>query len=105
MSDILFRAFSEPVRRRALRLLSGGPLCVCDLTDALRLPQPTVSRHLSLLQRAGLVSAEKRGKWKHYRLEAARNGVTRALLDGAKKEGDAHGDAARLKKNPGRSCA
>ncbi|UPT74865.1 MAG: metalloregulator ArsR/SmtB family transcription factor [Elusimicrobiota bacterium] len=104
MNDLLFRAFSEPTRRRALRLLTSGPLCVCDITAALRLPQPTVSRHLGALQRAGLVSAVKRGKWRHYGLESSR-GVARALLATLKAEGDSHGDNARLRAINRRNCA
>lgn len=105
MNDLLFRAFSDPTRRRALRLLSSGSLCVCDLTDALRLPQPTVSRHLGALQRAGLVSAIKKGKWRHYGLTGTRDGVTRSLLATLKAEGDSHGDGARLKTINRRNCA
>lgn len=104
MSDQLFRAFAEPVRRRALRLLSRRSLCVCDLTDALRLPQPTVSRHLGALQRAGLVDVKKRGKWRHYNLAARNNGVAKALLASLAKETDTNGDLKRLGAQPRRTC-
>lgn len=77
--DRVYKAFSDPTRRRALRLLSGGALCVCDITDALKLPQPTVSRHLAALQDAGLVEVERRGKWRHYAL-AAKTPLVRGLL-------------------------
>lgn len=105
MNSPLFRAFSDATRRRALRLLASGPLCVCDITDALRLPQPTVSRHLGTLQRAGLIGSVKRGKWRHYGLDRGRDAVARALLAALKAEGDAHGDAARLKRLKRRNCA
>ncbi len=104
MSDLLFRAFSDPIRRRALRLLSRRALCVCDLTDALHLPQPTVSRHLGALQRAGLVRVEKRGKWRHYALTNSRDKVARALLACLADEGDGNGDLLRLKSQPVRRC-
>ena len=87
-SDILFRAFADPIRRRAVRLLGRRALCVCDLTDALNLPQPTVSRHLSALQRAGLVRVEKRGRWRHYALAAAKDGLVASLLKSASAEKD-----------------
>lgn len=103
-SDILFRAFSDPTRRRALRLLSRRALCVCDLTEVLRLPQPTVSRHLGALQRAGLVSVEKRGKWRHYELAASQDKVGRALLACLASEPDADGDLKRLGAQPRRTC-
>ncbi len=104
MSDLLFRVFSDPIRRRALRLLSRRALCVCDLTDALRLPQPTVSRHLGALQRAGLVRVEKRGKWRHYALTDSRDKVARALLACLAGEGDGNGDLLRLRSQPVRRC-
>lgn len=104
MSDILFRAFAEPVRRRTLRLLNRRELCVCDLTEALRLPQPTVSRHLGALQRAGLVRVEKRGKWRHYALAVPVNAVAKALIASLAKETDSSGDLKRLGAQPRRSC-
>jgi ArsR family transcriptional regulator, arsenate/arsenite/antimonite-responsive transcriptional repressor len=53
--DLMFRAFSDPFRLRILSLIQAGELCVCDLVEILELPQPTISRHLSYLRRAGLV--------------------------------------------------
>jgi len=104
MSDTLFRAFSDPTRRRALRLLSRRALCVCDLTSALRLPQPTVSRHLGALQRAGLVTVEKRGKWRHYELSGSPNKLALALLAGLALETDINGDLKRLGEQARRAC-
>lgn len=104
MSDLLFRAFSDPTRRRALRLLSRRALCVCDLTDALRLPQPMVSRHLGALQRAGLVRVEKRGKWRHYELAERKDKVGKALIACLASEADDNGDLKRLGEQPRRTC-
>ena len=103
-SDLLYRAFSEPVRRRALRLLSRRPLCVCDLVAALGLPQPTVSRHLASLQEAGLVRATKSGRWRHYALSAPRGGVAAGLLASLKAEPDIDGDVRRLAALIPRAC-
>lgn len=64
----LFQALSDPTRLRILGLLLAGELCVCDLHESLKLPQPKVSRHLSYLRRAGLVSTRREGLWIHYRL-------------------------------------
>ncbi|MBI3565344.1 MAG: helix-turn-helix transcriptional regulator [Elusimicrobia bacterium] len=102
--DLLFRAVAEPIRRRSLRLLSAGPLCVCDLVAVLRLPQPTVSRHLAALQGAGLLRVEKRGRWRHYALSAAKDPVASRLLASVAAEADAHGDRARLKTLTRRPC-
>ena len=54
---------------------------MCDLHETLRIPQPKASRHLAYLRRAGLVVAEKRGLWVHYRLAEAKTAAERAVLD------------------------
>ena len=64
-----FKALGDPVRLRLFHLLSRREeLCVCHLTQALDLPQSTVSRHLAVLRHAGLVTPRREGKWMHYRL-------------------------------------
>lgn len=77
----LFRAFSDKTRLRILHLLRGGELCVCDIMDALRLPQAKTSRHLGYLRRAGLVRAREEGLWSYYSLTPAGNPVHEKLLD------------------------
>ncbi len=67
----VFRALSDRTRLRILNLLGGGELCVCDLVATLGVPQPTASRHLSYLRRAGLVRVRKEGLWAYYRLVPA----------------------------------
>jgi ArsR family transcriptional regulator len=66
--DRVFRALSDKTRLRILHLLLAGEVCVCDIVSALGCPQPTASRHLAYLRRAGLVSVRKEGIWCHYRL-------------------------------------
>ena len=70
--DRIFRALSDRTRLRILNLLKGGEMCVCDLVDILEVPQPTASRHLSYLRKAGLVTARKAGHWNYYRLATNR---------------------------------
>lgn len=79
--DLMFRAFSDPIRLRILHLVAESELCVCDLVEVLGLPQPTVSRHLSYLRKAGLVSAREERSWNFYRLTPARTTFHRKLLD------------------------
>jgi ArsR family transcriptional regulator len=78
--DRLFRAFSDRTRLRILRLLQDGEMCVCDLVDALKVPQPTASRHLAYLRRAGLVKVRKSASWSYYTLAEPRNGFHAKLL-------------------------
>ena len=77
----MFRAFSDPIRLRILHLVAEGELCVCDLVAILELPQPTVSRHLSYLRKAGLVRAREERSWNFYRLTPARATFHRKLLE------------------------
>ncbi|MGX1541396.1 ArsR/SmtB family transcription factor [Streptomyces adustus] len=65
----LFKALGDPVRLRLLSMISsraGGEVCVCDLTPAFELSQPTISHHLKLLRQAGLIDCERRGTWVYY---------------------------------------
>ncbi|HEX3805691.1 MAG TPA: metalloregulator ArsR/SmtB family transcription factor [Gaiellaceae bacterium] len=65
----LFKALADPTRVAIVnRLAAAEEACVCDLTAAFDLSQPTVSHHLKLLRDAGLVEAERRGTWSYYRL-------------------------------------
>ncbi len=58
------------MRLEILHLLvrAETPVCVCDITRALGLRQPTVSHHLARLRDAGLVTGERRGVWSHWRV-------------------------------------
>lgn len=64
-----FKALADPVRLRLLSLIgssAGADVCVCELTPAFNLSQPTISHHLRLLREAGLIDSERRGTWVHY---------------------------------------
>jgi len=66
----LLKALADPTRLRLLSMIQsheGGEACVCELTEPLRLTQPTVSHHLKVLADAGLVQRDKRGVWAYYR--------------------------------------
>jgi len=70
----VFKALGDPVRLRLVSLIGareGGEVCVCDLTSAFDLSQPTISHHLKVLREAGLVDSERRGTWVYYRLVPA----------------------------------
>lgn len=78
--DALFKAFADPTRLRIMNALAAGELCVCDIVEILGLPQPTVSRHLALLRREGLVEVSREWKFAHYRLTTPRDAVHRRLI-------------------------
>ena len=77
----LFKALADRTRLRILSLLQAGEICVCDIHGSLHLPQPTVSRHLAYLRKAGLVSGRKDGLWVHYRLAPLPDAVTQTVVE------------------------
>ena len=65
----LLKALADPVRLRLMSMVlshEGGEACVCDLTPAFDLSQPTISHHLKVLHEAGLLNRDKRGVWVYY---------------------------------------
>ncbi len=61
-----FKALGDETRQRMLSLLLEREMCVCELITALKIPQPTISHHLGILDNAGLVQTRKEGKWVFY---------------------------------------
>ena len=84
-----FKALADPTRLRLLKALLSikvhRGICVCELVDALGLPQYQVSRQLGQLKGTGWLQSERRGTWIYYRvaeaLEPWRAGVMKALAD------------------------
>ncbi len=105
----LFKALSEPARLRIVHLLrQRGELCVCDLVDALELPQSAVSRHLAYLRHHGLVAARREGTWMYYQLAPANAFAERLLAllgDDANVIPELRHDARRLARMASRSCS
>jgi ArsR family transcriptional regulator len=65
----MFKALGDPVRLRLLSLVashSGGEACVCEISPAFDLTQPTISHHLKVLRETGLLQCERRGTWVYY---------------------------------------
>ncbi len=62
---------AHPVRLQLLAVLAGsaGRVCVCDLQAVVPVKQPTVSHHLGVLRRAGLVGVERVGLWAYYHVD------------------------------------
>ena len=81
--ESLFKALADKTRLRILALLGNNEVCVCHIHDSLGLPQPTVSRHLAYLRRAGLVDARRDGVWMHYRVARSLNPSVQSVLKAA----------------------
>lgn len=77
------KALADPTRIEIVAILRDAkdPVCVCDLTGAFDLTQPTLSHHMAKLRGAGLVESEKRGIWVFYRLRDDLSPAARRLVD------------------------
>jgi ArsR family transcriptional regulator, arsenate/arsenite/antimonite-responsive transcriptional repressor len=81
---VRFKALADPVRLRLLSLVlacEGEEACVCDLTAAFDLSQPTISHHLKVLLDAGLLTREKRGVWAYYQVRREALGALAGVID------------------------
>src|SRR3954465_190223 len=88
----LLPCISDPARRRILKALKqkgccsigkSSGMCACDIEQKIGLSQPTISHHMAILRKAGLVHAEKQGPWMWYqRDERALQELAEALADG-----------------------
>lgn len=98
--DRVFAALADETRRRILGLLASGEICVCHIHEALDIPQPTASRHLAHLRKAGLVTTRREGLWVHYRLaelgDPAIDAVLRSALSALSSNGAAITDRKKL---------
>ena len=70
MKDFIkvMKALSDPNRVKLLKMLQRREMCVCEIQAALGIAQPTVSKHLKVLEGAGLVGRKKDGLWVNYHL-------------------------------------
>ena len=62
----VMKALSDPNRVKIIKMLQHKPMCVCEMREALQLAQPTVSKHLKMLEDAAIVASSKDGKWVNY---------------------------------------
>lgn len=70
--SVTFAALADPTRRAILARLSRGEASVTDLAKPFDLSLPGVSKHLKVLQRAGLITQSRNAQWRPCRLEGAR---------------------------------
>lgn len=79
--ETLFRMLADSTRLRTLMLLQAhGELCVCELTHALDLSQPKISRHLAHLRESTLLLAQRNGQWMYYRINPELPDWAQAIL-------------------------
>ena len=81
----VMKALSDPNRVKLLKLLQKREMCVCEIQAALGIAQPTVSKHLKILENAGLVGRKKEGLWVSYSLsDGGRSRYAASLLGNLK---------------------
>jgi ArsR family transcriptional regulator len=93
----VLKALGDANRLRIARALAARRACVCELAHALGLSQPNLSRHLRVLENAGLVVPRKEGAWTEYRLAAGPAApLIRWLARATGEDEQARADAAAL---------
>jgi ArsR family transcriptional regulator, arsenate/arsenite/antimonite-responsive transcriptional repressor len=78
----VMKALSDPNRVRIVKLLEHRTMCVCELQALLQVAQPTVSKHLKILEHSGLVASFKEGLWVNYQLADGGSSAYAATLLG-----------------------
>ena len=66
--EAFFAALGDATRLKMLKIIDDEELCSCEVMAALELTQPTTSHHLGILERAGLLSSKRNGKWVFYKI-------------------------------------
>ena len=96
------KALADANRVRALLALRTRELCVCRIIELLQLAPSTVSKHLTILKRAGLIEGRKEGRWMHYRLPGHPSASIQKTLEwvfqSVEKSPEIKADHTRLKR-------
>jgi ArsR family transcriptional regulator len=78
----IMKALSDPSRVRIVKMLQQRVMCVCEIQEALQVAQSTASKHLKILEDAGLIQYRKEGLWVNYMLaDGSQNPYAAVLLD------------------------
>ena len=80
-APIFFRALGDETRWRIVRLVINRALCVCELADILGMPQSSVSSHVQIIRKAGLLESERCGKWTYFRIHPKHFPLITHLVD------------------------
>jgi ArsR family transcriptional regulator, arsenate/arsenite/antimonite-responsive transcriptional repressor len=105
------KALADSTRWRIVRLVLDQALCVCELADILEMPQSSVSSHVQVIRKAGLLESEKCEKWTYFRIEKRYRKLITTLekffaeTDEAVLKTDAARSAKRLIKRETSCCA
>ena len=104
------RALADATRWRIVRLVMEDALCVCELADILEMPQSSVSSHVQIIRKAGLLESEKCEKWTYFQIHRDYRKLIQSLAkffgesDAAVLENDAARSVQRLAKRENSCC-
>ncbi|MCG6910195.1 MAG: metalloregulator ArsR/SmtB family transcription factor [Deltaproteobacteria bacterium] len=99
MKDFIkvMKALSDANRVKMIKLLQRRVLCVCEIQEAMGLAQSTASKHLKILEEAGLITYSREGLWVNYRLaDGGRNPYVANMLGNLRHWLEADSDVAAL---------
>ncbi len=103
-----FRALGDETRWRIVRLVMDRALCVCELADILGMPQSSVSSHVQIIRKAGLLESERCGKWTYFRSHPNHSSLLTRLIEtfpnSAEHKADLKKAKARLKDRENSCC-
>lgn len=98
--EVFFAALADRTRLRLLNLMRDGEVCVCFFAETLETNNPKISRHLSYLRKAKLVTSRRDGKWMHYRIDEPKNDKAKEIfakiMEMFKEDKEMQSDRARL---------
>lgn len=98
--SLLFKSLSDPTRIRILLLLSNKPLCVCEITEVIKLAPSTISKHLSLMSASSILDSKKIGKWVYYEINKSKSAeyiIAKLLIELLKNDIQTKSDKEKLK--------
>jgi DNA-binding transcriptional ArsR family regulator len=104
------RALGDATRWRIVRLVMDEALCVCELAEILGMPQSSLSSHVQIIRKAGLLESEKCEKWTYFRIEKKYLKLLRSMESGLGEDADplwtedARNAAARMAKREQSCC-
>ena len=103
------RALADATRWRIVRLVMNDALCVCELADILEMPQSSVSSHVQIIRKAGLLEGETFGKWTYFRIERGHRKLITGMVkffaaDDTTLQADATRALARLARREESCC-
>ncbi|HIW92285.1 MAG TPA: metalloregulator ArsR/SmtB family transcription factor [Candidatus Corynebacterium avicola] len=91
--SLLFSALADPTRRAILARLSRGPSSVGELAEPFEMSAPAISRHLKVLEKAGLISRTTKAQWRTINMETAPLDEVAEWIDKQKREWNLRFDA------------